>query len=134
MRDDDAGADVGGGAGEEVDRVPFAQYTIDRAVDEEMWGVLGRDNMGIMEWQTVHRWERPNCHFEEEAVMFGEQRGVIRTLHTPVGSLVEERIIQPTYTVEGFRKHFVEDPKDYEVLCTSSEMERCSIAMTNCGR
>ena len=42
--------------------------------------------------------------------------GSIRTLHTPVGSLVEERIIQPTYTVEGFRKHFVEEPKDYEVL------------------
>jgi len=102
--------------GDPHDRVPFVQYSNNGAPDREAWDLLGRDSMGISVWQYVHRWEFPNCHFETEETTFDGRRGLRRTLRTPGGSLTEERLIQPTYGVEGFRTHLVKEPADYRVL------------------
>ena len=102
--------------GEEHDRVPFVQYDNNGAPNEDAWALLGRDNMGILRWQSIHWWEHPNCRIESEEVYFDGRRGVRHTMHTPAGSLNEERIYQPTYGVEGYRTHFVKEPKDYAVL------------------
>jgi len=102
--------------GEEHDRVPFVQYSGNGAPDDEAWSLLGRDHMGILLWQAIYWWEHPNCRIVSEEVSFDGRRGVLRTMHTPAGTLTEERIYQPTYQVEAFREHFVKEPRDYQVL------------------
>lgn len=102
--------------GEEHDRVPFVQYDNVGAPNEEVWALIGRDNMGILRWPRLYRWENANCQMETVGVSFEGKRGLRRTMHTPVGSITEKRIYQPTYDVIAFLKHFVKEPRDYEVL------------------
>lgn len=42
------------------DRVPFVQYTGLAGPNDEIWAVIGRENMGILQWTSLHRIETPN--------------------------------------------------------------------------
>ena len=101
---------------EEHDRVPFVQYDNLAAPNEEIWRQIGRDNLGIIRWSKVYRFEHPNCRFESESFQRNGGTGVRTTLFTPVGSLEEEKLIEPTYGTGSIREHFVREPDDYPVL------------------
>ena len=88
---------------EEHDRVPFVQYDNLAAPNEEIWRQIGRDNLGIIRWSKVYRFEHPNCRFESESFQRNGGTGVRTTLFTPVGSLEEEKLIEPTYGTGSIR-------------------------------
>jgi hypothetical protein len=99
------------------DRVPFVQYShISFTPDEEVWAAIGRQNMGILRWLSVHRLETPNCRFESQDVMRDGKKALRRTLITPDGQLSQERLYEPVYGTTGPATHFVKEPKDYRVL------------------
>jgi len=102
--------------GEEADRVPFAQYTGLGAPDEEIWREIGRDNMGIIVWTSIHHVARPNCRWVEEDIVRDGLRGKHTTLQTPRGSLTSVRLFEPALNTGSIREHFVKEPEDYEVL------------------
>ena len=112
--------------GREHDRVPFAQYNIrsDKdslvsglaAPNEEIWSVIGRENMGILRWGRVHKVEYPNCAFQSEEITADGLAGRRTTLHTSIGDLTEERFFEPTFSAPCIKKHYVTVPKDYEIL------------------
>ncbi len=102
--------------GREHDRVPFVQYDGIAAPNEEVWAVVGRENLGILRWSGVHRIETPHCHWHAEEIQVGERRGVRHTLVTPAGTLTEERVIEPVYGSSAARTHFVKEPADYHAL------------------
>ncbi len=102
--------------GREHDRVPFVQYDGLAGPTEEIWSVIGRENMGIIRWTSVHRQEHPNCRFESEPVEKNGRKGERTTLHTPLGSLVEEKLFEPAFGTGARHKHFVSEVEDYRVL------------------
>ena len=102
--------------GREHDRVPFVQYTNQAAPNDEIWAVIGRNNMGLLAWTSVHRTEAPNCRFVTEDIVREGRKGFRNTLHTPAGSLYEERLYEPAYGTSASACHFVKEPKDYAVL------------------
>jgi len=102
--------------GLEHDRVPFAQYSSAVAPNEEVWSLLGRENMGVIRWTSVHRKESPNCSMENHEVEKDGLRGYHSVLHTPVGELTQEVLLDPVFGTGSIRKHFVSEPKDYEAF------------------
>jgi hypothetical protein len=102
--------------GRPADRVPFVQYSGIAAPNEQVWAHLGRGRIGILQWTRVHRVETPHCRLEHEDVEAGGRRLRRSTLHTPAGSLVEERQFEPGYGSSSVRRHFVQEPADYDVL------------------
>jgi len=102
--------------GRDHDRVPFAQYSGLAAPDEEVWSLIGRENMGLLSWTSVHRAETPNCRWEHVEIEREGRSGVRNTLHTPEGSLTEEKLREPAYGTYTALEHFVSEPGDYRVL------------------
>ena len=102
--------------GRPVDRVPFVQYSGLAAPNAEVWAALGRDRMGVLQWTGIHRVETPNCRFEHEELERDGRRVRRTTLHTPAGRLVEERGFEEAYGSSSIRRHFVQEPADYDVL------------------
>lgn len=104
--------------GRPIDRVPFVQYSGLAGPDEEIWSVVGRENMGLLRWCWCGfaRIESPHCRFEQVDLERDGRKGFRQTLHTPEGSLWQERLIEPTYGTSAAREHFVKEPKDYKVL------------------
>ncbi len=113
--------------GREHDRVPFAQYNIRTdpdpsvvvglaASNEEIWSVIGRDNMGIIRWGRVHVIEHPHCAFTSEPLSADGFQGRRTVLHTPAGDLTEEKLWQPVFDAPCVRRHFVSQPADYRAL------------------
>ncbi|MEW6355700.1 MAG: uroporphyrinogen decarboxylase family protein [Planctomycetota bacterium] len=100
--------------GREHDRVPFVQYSGIAAPNEEVWAVIGRENMGLLQWCGVHGFAHPNCRWEQKDIVSDGKQGKIRTLHTPEGSLTEESVNAAIGAAR--RKHFVCEPKDYRIL------------------
>ncbi len=98
------------------DRVPFVQYTGIAAPNEEIWSVIGRENMGLLQWSAVHRIDAPNCRFDTESIEVDGRTGVRHTLHTPKGSLWEERLIEPTFGTSASRAHYIKERDDYLIL------------------
>lgn len=98
------------------DHVPFVQYDNIAAKNEEVWSLLGRDQLGLIRWSAVHRLEHPHCRFETEDIQSGGRRGRRTTLFTPAGTLTEERFFEPVYGSGSIRQHYVKDPEDYPVL------------------
>lgn len=98
------------------DRVPFVQYDDAAAPNEEVWDVIGRQNMGIWRWSWVHRIDHPNCDIETTWFRRKGVRARKRVLHTPAGDLTEEALIEPTYNAASIKKHFVKEPKDFGVF------------------
>lgn len=102
--------------GREHDRVPFVQYDGIAAPNEEVWSLVGRENLGVIRWSAVHRIETPRCRWHPEEIRVGERPGVRNTLVTPAGTLTEERVIEPAYGSSAARTHFVKRPEDYDIL------------------
>ena len=101
--------------GREHDRVPFVEYSgIAGASNEEVWSVIGRDNMGLLAWCGLHRFEHPNCHFEQEELEINGRRGTRRILHTPEGKLTDERL--NAAIASSSYKHFITEPEDYKAF------------------
>ena len=102
--------------GRSHDRVPFIQYDDAVAPNEEIWELIGRENMGLWRWSRVHRIEHPHCKFEVKRIQRRGLKGKIRTLHTPAGDLTEEVHYEPTYGTGSIRKHFIKEPQDYHIF------------------
>ncbi|GAH85461.1 unnamed protein product, partial [marine sediment metagenome] len=100
----------------EHDRVPFVQYDGTGGPSEEIWSLIGRDRMGLLRWTAVHRVEHPDCARESTHIEREGLSGTRTVMHTPEGSLTEERLRQPTYGAGVIRSHFVKEPADYKVL------------------
>jgi len=102
--------------GEEVDRVPFVTYSGCAAPDEEVWKLIGRDQMGLLRWTMPYRLERPNCPAVEEPIARDGLEGRRTTIETPRGTLVSERFFEPTYHTASISRHFVTEPDQYSAL------------------
>ena len=102
--------------GREADRVPFVQYNGMVAPNEEIWKLIGRENMGLVQWSAVHKWDTPNCRWESEPFERNGRSAVRTTLYTPEGSLTEEKVFEPVYNSGQPAKHFIKEPADYRVL------------------
>ncbi len=126
------------------DRVPFVTYAgMEGLPFDEIREVLGPNRMGLLRYTMVHRVTYPNCHFESEdhtdrgiqrhpdtiheaiRVRFPDppparesqcKRWQKNTIHTPAGSIYEERAFEPVYGSSSVTKHFIQEPEDYEVL------------------
>ncbi len=98
------------------DRVPFVQYSGIAAPNEEVWAHVGRGRVGLLQWCSVHRVVTPHCRFEHEDFERDGQRFRRTTLHTPAGLLFEERQFEPAYGSSSIRRHYVQEPGDYDVL------------------
>ncbi len=96
------------------DRVPFVQYSGIGAPDEEVWSVIGRENMGLLVWCGVHRLEHPNCRFEHEKFEIDGRSGTRITLHTPEGTLTDERL--SAAIASSSYKHYITEPDDYRIF------------------
>ena len=99
----------------EVDRVPFVMYDGLLPLNE-VDEILGRDRLGLMRWSGVHKVTSPNCRIESDEYEAHGQRRRKNTLHTPKGSIFEERAFEPAYGSSSIRKHYVEDAEDFDVL------------------
>lgn len=102
--------------GHEHDRVPFVNYQGIAAPDEEVWSLIGRENMGLIRWSAVHTTVSPNCSSESEELLLDGRRGLRTVLHTPAGDLTTERLYEPAFNTTAARKHYVTEPEDYQVL------------------
>lgn len=102
--------------GRELDRVPFVQYDGCAAPNGEIWSALGRNRMGILRWSSAHRLESPHCRFVGEDFARDGLRGRRTTLAAPAGTLVEEKLFEPTYGAGAIKRHFVADRADYAIL------------------
>ncbi len=102
--------------GHEHDRVPFVQYSGLAAPDEEVWQVLGREQMGLLRWTSLYRLHTPHCHIEAEDIQRGTRKGLRRRLVTPAGELTQERLINPTLHTPVTATQFVKSPGDYHAL------------------
>jgi len=102
--------------GRPADRVPFVQYDGLAAPSEEIWSVIGRNNMGLIRWSGVHRCEHPNCRIDSEEIHRDGRRGIHNTLYTPEGNLFEERFYEPAYGSTAAAVHYVKEPGDYRAL------------------
>jgi hypothetical protein len=102
--------------GRKHDRVPFVQYSGTGGPNEEVWAELGRDRMGLLQWTRVHRVETPHCAAGSEDFQRDGQRWRRTTLHTPAGDLTEERAFEEAYGSSSIRRHFVQEPADYDRL------------------
>ncbi len=101
--------------GIELDQVPFVLYD-GIFPTEELISVLGKDRFGLMRWSEVHRVEHPHCRFVTEDYYIGTTHWQKTTLHTPKGSIYEERAFEPVLNSSSVRKHFLEEKEDYEIL------------------
>ena len=98
------------------DRVPFVQYNGIAAPNEEVWAVVGRENMGVLRWSNVHRFESPSCRWETEDIEIDGRPGVRSTIHTPKGSIWEEKRFEPTFGTAATKRHFIQEKQDYLAL------------------
>ncbi len=101
--------------GDRFDRVPFVQYD-GMIPSEEVWAVIGRENLGRLRWTTAYRIEHPNCRFETVETSEHEMRSMRRRLVTPAGELREFVRYEPTYGGMSIKEHFIKSLDDYEAF------------------
>ena len=53
--------------GEPHDRIPFAEYNGTVPV-KACWDLLGRENMGLINWARPYDYLTPHCRFETESI------------------------------------------------------------------
>ena len=101
--------------GLELDRVPFVMYD-GMVPKEDAWALLGRENLGLMRWSSVHRVEHPNCSSKDTPFERAGTQGVRTILHTPAGDLTQVRVRNPGHEVWRTTERFVKEPADYAPL------------------
>lgn len=102
--------------GEGVDRVPFVQYDGIAAPNHECWDLLGRHQMGVLRWSSAHAFHTPHCRTDHEDFERDGRTWRRSRLHTPAGTLTEERVFEPVYGSSAIRSHYVRSPDDYPAL------------------
>lgn len=102
--------------GERYDQVPFVQYDNLAEDNEKIWSVIGRENLGLLRWSRIYRFEHPNCYFEVKRIKEDRFDGFLTILHTPKGDLKEKSYREPVYKSTHIEKHFIKDPEDYEIF------------------
>ena len=102
--------------GEGVDRVPFCQYTNCGGPDEEVWSVIGRENMGLLAWGQVHLLAPPADRVEKTRFERDGQQVQRTVLHTAEGDLTEESFVESVYGTSHIERHFVQTLADYRRL------------------
>jgi len=107
--------------GDEVDRVPFVQYDGIVGPNEEVWDLIGRENVGILRWIRPYELQHPNCRTLTEAISRDGLEGQRTIIETPRGPMTEERFFEPTYGTASISRHFVTRPDDYAPLCAYLE-------------
>jgi hypothetical protein len=106
------------------DQVPFVIYDGLLPV-HEVQAHLGRESVGLLRWSAVHRVLHPHCRFQELDYEVDGTRWRRTWLHTPAGSLYEERAFEPVYDSSSIRKHYIEQPDDYPIFW--SFLDDCKI-------
>jgi len=101
--------------GKSIDKVPFVQY-YNINPNEEVWKLLGRDNLGLLKWTQVHQFITPDCVSEKIRFERNNTRGERHIIHTPVGSIFEEVLFEKIIGGASIKKHFLKEKKDYEVF------------------
>ncbi len=102
--------------GEVPDKVPLIMYDdLMLREDKATYASFG-DQIGRLRWSLVHKVITPHCRTVTEEFYDGETRCERSTLYTPAGSLVQVRAFEPAYDSGSYRKRYVEDPQEYEVL------------------
>jgi hypothetical protein len=101
--------------GRELDRVPFVIYDEILPTDA-LYAHLGPGRFGRLRWTSLHRAHHPHCKVETEDFFRAGNRWQRNTLHTPAGAIYEERVFEPAYNSSSVRKHYIEEPQDYEIL------------------
>jgi hypothetical protein len=102
--------------GREHDRVPFVQYHNIAARNEEIWAVIGRENMGTLHWCTTHDFDLGESSCETIDIERNGLRGIATTIHTPFGKLSQEQFYDPALGSLATREHYVKEPEDYRIL------------------
>jgi len=102
--------------GEIPDKVPLVMYDdlLPRAEKEIYARFPGQ--IGRLRWSAVHKAVTPHCRTIIEEFYDGETRCERSTLVTPAGSLTQVRAFEPAYDSGAYRKRYVEEPQDYEIL------------------
>jgi len=101
--------------GRELDRVPFVIYDGMLPMDE-VDRRLGPGRIGLMRWSEVHKVITPHCRFITEEYRVRGDKWQRTTLHTPAGSIYEERQFEPAFDSSSIKKHYVQECRDYQVL------------------
>lgn len=110
--------------GKSLDRVPFVMYD-GMLPNDEVRETVGRDRLGLMRWCKLYRVEHPHCRFESEVFYIAETKWQRNTLHTPAGSIYEERAFEAAYGSSSVRRHYIQEADDYDVFC--AYLEDCVI-------
>ena len=101
--------------GRELDRVPLVMYE-GILPAAKVQSFLGRQRIGLMRWSNIHRVQYPHCRFETRDYYVDSRRWQRNTIVTSAGSIFEERAFETVYGSSSIRKHYVQEPADYEVL------------------
>lgn len=100
-----------------TDRTPFVQYDNIGAPNEEIWNVVGRENMGISIWTEAYSLVNKHCTMKIDQITRNGRIVYITTLHTPAGTLFQERISVPGIPkVTNINKHFITSLEDYKII------------------
>ncbi|MHB1456100.1 MAG: hypothetical protein ACYC0V_04200 [Armatimonadota bacterium] len=96
--------------GRELDRVPFAVNEGISVATDDLWSLIGRENVGLLRWVTAHRFDTLNRSFENEDIQHNSLHEKQTTLHTPKGSLFSEAFIAPALGSTATMMHFITEP------------------------
>ena len=103
--------------GQPTDRVPFVQYDHIGGPNQDIWNVVGRQNMGISVWTLPYQVKTPGCSVSSEPIVHNGYTGFRDTFHTPMGDLFQERVSVPALPkVMSIKKHYVHNPEDYRIV------------------
>lgn len=103
--------------GGELDRVPFVSYDNPWAPKEEVWPMIGQDNLGILKWMMPYKKHHPNCKIETKTIYRDGGEAYETIITTPKGSLREVKVPVPKMFCLSIEEHFIKKPQDYEILC-----------------
>jgi len=101
--------------GIEKDRIPFVIYDGMFPL-EDLYKTLGKGHFGRLKWSSVHKVIHPNCRFETQQFFVKGNKKQRIYLHTPIGSIYEERAFEPAFDSSSIQKHFIQEKKDYQIL------------------
>ncbi|MCX7705315.1 MAG: uroporphyrinogen decarboxylase family protein [bacterium] len=101
--------------GGNVDRIPFVQY-YGMTDEQEAWQLVGRNNLGLLRWSQPYQFITPDCRFESISFESSGTKGRRSIIHTPIGSIFEEVLIEKIIGGGSIKKHFLKEKKDYEIF------------------
>lgn len=108
--------------GSALDRVPLIMYDDLMPVQYNNMRIREQvikkftNRIGLLRWSAIHKTETPHCHFVTQEFYKAETRWERTSLYTPAGKVFQDRAFEPAYNSGSIRKHFIEEPQDYEIL------------------